>query len=179
MARGGHGLPKVPLWPVMPYPSTSCRRAIPETALWPFQGWPARRAGSLQSSTPPDTPRRTPMGTGLVHSLPENEFWASDTISVHELEKHLYLEDMERGTRTIVPNSEDALQIMHQQPKIHSQDASAIFPIQKIPFRWNKDFMIIYYRVHDLSHSCKYFVGEFVRCSVITCYNTAWGNCEL
>jgi hypothetical protein len=41
-----------------------------------------------------------------------------------------------------------------------AQDASAIFPIQKIPFRWNKDFMTIYHRVQDLSHSSKCFVGE-------------------
>jgi hypothetical protein len=36
---------------------------------------------------------------------------------------------------------------------ILSQDASAIFPIQKILFRWNKDFMTIYHRVHDLSQT--------------------------
>jgi hypothetical protein len=44
MARGCHGLPKVLPWPAMPYPSTPCR------------------AGGLQpSSTPLDTPRRTPI----------------------------------------------------------------------------------------------------------------------
>jgi hypothetical protein len=61
---GGHGLPKVLLGPAMPYPSTPCDRVTHETALWPFQGWPAHRAGVLQLySTPLDTPRRTPMLT--------------------------------------------------------------------------------------------------------------------
>jgi hypothetical protein len=65
MARGGHGLLKSP-GPAMPDPSTPCRRATPEMAepLQPFQGWPARRMGSLRpSSTLLDTPRRTPMST--------------------------------------------------------------------------------------------------------------------
>jgi hypothetical protein len=48
MARGGYGLPKVSLRPVMPYRSTACGRAIPETALQPFQGWPARRVACQQ-----------------------------------------------------------------------------------------------------------------------------------
>jgi hypothetical protein len=62
MAMGGHGLPKVLPGPAMPYPSTPCRQATPITALWPFQGWPAHRAGRLRPfSTPLDTPRRTPM----------------------------------------------------------------------------------------------------------------------
>jgi hypothetical protein len=34
----------------MPYPSTPCRLATPETALRPFQGWPARRVGGLRPS---------------------------------------------------------------------------------------------------------------------------------
>jgi hypothetical protein len=34
MARVGHALPKVSLGPAIPYPSTPCRRATPETALW-------------------------------------------------------------------------------------------------------------------------------------------------
>jgi hypothetical protein len=60
IARGGHGLPKVSPRPDMPYPFTPCRRAIPETALQLFWGWPACRVGSLRlSSTPLDTPRRT------------------------------------------------------------------------------------------------------------------------
>jgi hypothetical protein len=37
MAGGDHGLPKVSLGPAMPYPSTSCGWATPETALRPFQ----------------------------------------------------------------------------------------------------------------------------------------------
>jgi hypothetical protein len=46
MARGGHGLPKV----------------SPGSALRPFLGWPARRAGCQRpSSTLLETPRRTPM----------------------------------------------------------------------------------------------------------------------
>jgi hypothetical protein len=32
MARGGHGLSKVSLWPAMPYPFTPCGRITPETA---------------------------------------------------------------------------------------------------------------------------------------------------
>jgi hypothetical protein len=62
MARVGHGLPKVLLGSAMPDPSTPCRGATSETALWPIQGWPAHRAGGLRpSSTPLDIPRRTPM----------------------------------------------------------------------------------------------------------------------
>jgi hypothetical protein len=56
MARGVRGLPKVSPGPAMPYPSMPCRRATPETALRPFQRWPAHGACSLQtSSTPLDT----------------------------------------------------------------------------------------------------------------------------
>jgi hypothetical protein len=63
MTRGGHELPKVSPGPAKPDPFTSCRQDTPKTALRPFLGWPACRAGSLQSSsTLLDTPRRTPMG---------------------------------------------------------------------------------------------------------------------
>jgi hypothetical protein len=56
------GNPKVSPGPAMPYPSTPYRRTTPETALQPFQGWPAYTAGSLRpSSTSLDTPRRTPI----------------------------------------------------------------------------------------------------------------------
>jgi hypothetical protein len=62
MTRGGRGLPEVSLGPAMPNTYTPCRWATPETALCPFQGWPAHRAGGLRpSSTPFDTPRRTPL----------------------------------------------------------------------------------------------------------------------
>jgi hypothetical protein len=62
MATGGHGLPKVSIRPTMPDPSTPCGRASPETALRPFQGWPASRAGvTWPSSTHLDTPCCTPM----------------------------------------------------------------------------------------------------------------------
>jgi hypothetical protein len=67
MARDCHGLPKVSPRLTMPYPSMPC----PETALWPFQGWPACRAGNLRpSSTPLDIPRRTPMAKQIGRSLP-------------------------------------------------------------------------------------------------------------
>jgi hypothetical protein len=46
MARGIHGLPKVSPGPAMPNPPMPCGRATPETALWPFLGWLAPRAGS-------------------------------------------------------------------------------------------------------------------------------------
>jgi hypothetical protein len=62
IARGGHGLPKVVPGLAMPYPSTPCGRATPETDILLFHGWPARRAGGLRRSfTPLDTPRRAPM----------------------------------------------------------------------------------------------------------------------
>jgi hypothetical protein len=61
MVRGGHGLSKVSPGPAIPNPSTPCGQATPETALRPFRGWPARRAGGLRpSSTPLITPRHTP-----------------------------------------------------------------------------------------------------------------------
>jgi len=62
MARGRHGLPKVSPRPAMLDSSTPSGRATAETALLMFQGWPARKAGSLRlSSSPLDHPRRTPM----------------------------------------------------------------------------------------------------------------------
>jgi hypothetical protein len=43
-------------------PVTTCGRATPTTALWPFQGLSAGRAvGLWPYSTQLDTPRRTPM----------------------------------------------------------------------------------------------------------------------
>ena len=58
--RGIHGLPKVSCGPAMPDPYTPCGRATPQTALRPFGGWPARRAGGLRpSSSCLDTPSRT------------------------------------------------------------------------------------------------------------------------
>jgi hypothetical protein len=81
MARGIHRLPKVSLGPAMPYPSTPFGRATPKTALQPFLGWPACRAGGLRpSSTPLDTPRRT----GLVGAQTERPiiwdmFWQTRT----------------------------------------------------------------------------------------------------
>jgi hypothetical protein len=42
MTRGGHELPKVLLGPAMPYPSTLCGFATPETAFWAFHGWSTR-----------------------------------------------------------------------------------------------------------------------------------------
>jgi hypothetical protein len=50
-ARGGGGLLKLSLEPAMPNSSTPCRQATSETALWPFQGWPAHRVGSLRLSS--------------------------------------------------------------------------------------------------------------------------------
>jgi hypothetical protein len=64
IARGGHGFPKVSLGPAMPYPSTLCRQATPETTLQPFQGWPAAIFYPLGHPTPyayaidSETPRR-------------------------------------------------------------------------------------------------------------------------
>jgi hypothetical protein len=45
MACGGHVLRKVLLGSAMSDPSMPCWRVTSETALWPFQGWPAHRAG--------------------------------------------------------------------------------------------------------------------------------------
>jgi hypothetical protein len=61
-AGGGHGLPKISPKLAMPYTSTPCGRATPETALQSFQVSPTHRAGGLwPSSTPLDTPRVTSM----------------------------------------------------------------------------------------------------------------------
>jgi hypothetical protein len=61
--RGIHGLPKVSPSPVKPNPYTPCGQSTPQTALRPFEGWPACRAGGLRpSSSPLDIPSRT----GLV-----------------------------------------------------------------------------------------------------------------
>jgi hypothetical protein len=59
MARAIHGLPKVSPGPALPYPSTSCRLATPETALKLSLRWPTRRVGGLRAPcTPFDTTRR-------------------------------------------------------------------------------------------------------------------------
>jgi hypothetical protein len=51
----------------MPNPSTSCGRTTPETALQPFQGWLACKAGGLRpSAILLDTPHITPMGVTIV-----------------------------------------------------------------------------------------------------------------
>jgi hypothetical protein len=61
---GGHGLLKVSPGPALRYPSTPCRRATPDRALWPFLGCPTLRVGGLQqSSSLLDTPRHTSMIT--------------------------------------------------------------------------------------------------------------------
>jgi hypothetical protein len=58
------GLPKVSIGPAMFDPSMLCGRATPETALRPFQGMTSRRPGGLRpSSTPLNSPWRTPMVT--------------------------------------------------------------------------------------------------------------------
>jgi hypothetical protein len=63
--RGIHGLPKVSPGPAMPNPYTPCGRVTPQTALRPFWGWPALRAGGLGLSSPPlDTPSRKGLGRG-------------------------------------------------------------------------------------------------------------------
>jgi hypothetical protein len=67
MARGAHELAKVSVEPAMPDPSTPCGCTTSETALRPFQGWPAHRASGLRStSTPLDTPSRAPMWKRVV-----------------------------------------------------------------------------------------------------------------
>jgi hypothetical protein len=68
MAWGGHELPKVSLGPAMPDPSTPCRRATPEAALWPFQGCSARSACSLRPSCALlDPPRPAPVVLPVFH----------------------------------------------------------------------------------------------------------------
>jgi hypothetical protein len=64
--RGIHGPSKA--GPGAPDPSTPCGRATPETALRPFLGSPARRAGGLRlfPTPPPNTPRRTSLLLKLV-----------------------------------------------------------------------------------------------------------------
>jgi len=57
MAKGSHGLCKAKPEPAMPYSFTPCGQVTPETALQPFQEWPARKTGGLQPfSTLLDTP---------------------------------------------------------------------------------------------------------------------------
>jgi hypothetical protein len=73
MARGGHARPKVSPGPTMPYSSMPWGQATPETALWPFQRWPSRRAGALRPScTPYDTPRRAPYLNSSNEQAPAN-----------------------------------------------------------------------------------------------------------
>jgi hypothetical protein len=54
----GHGLYKVSPGPAMPNSFKPCRKATPDSALWSFQWWPARRAGGLH---PLGTPCHMPM----------------------------------------------------------------------------------------------------------------------
>jgi hypothetical protein len=61
----------------MPYPSTPCKQATPETATRLFQGWPAHRAIGLRlSSCPSDTPRRTPMFPSSPSPGTQYTMWA-------------------------------------------------------------------------------------------------------
>jgi hypothetical protein len=53
------------------------------------------------------------------------------------------------------------------------------YPVTKNTVSLEQRYMIIYHWLHDLSHSSKYSVGSFVKCNVITCYNTEWENCVL
>jgi hypothetical protein len=70
MVKGIHILPRVSPGPALPDPSMPCRRVTAETALWPFQGWPARRADGLRpSSTPLDTRR----GADLIELTPYDD----------------------------------------------------------------------------------------------------------
>jgi hypothetical protein len=58
----------------MPNPYTPCGQATPQTALQPFGGWPACRAGGLwPSSSPLDTPSRTGL-LMTIHS-PSTQSW--------------------------------------------------------------------------------------------------------
>jgi hypothetical protein len=74
MARGDYGFLKVPQGTAMADPSKPCGRVSPKTAVsgvaWPFQGWPAHRAGGLrQSSTlfhPTPTMKRVFMHIGQI-----------------------------------------------------------------------------------------------------------------
>jgi hypothetical protein len=58
MARGGHGLSKVSLGPVVPYPFTPYGQATLRAVL----ALPTRKVGGLRpASTPLDAPRHTPI----------------------------------------------------------------------------------------------------------------------
>jgi hypothetical protein len=89
MARGGHGLIKVSLGPVMPDHYMPCQQATPEMDLQPFQGWPTCRAGGPQpSSTLLDIPYRTPKVTGhkvcyLFFFSRQNRFTLEEEIRKH------------------------------------------------------------------------------------------------
>jgi hypothetical protein len=61
--------------PAKPNPYTPCGRATPQTALRPFGGWPARRAGGLRpSSSPLDTPSRTGLHLDIRTRFVQGEF---------------------------------------------------------------------------------------------------------
>jgi hypothetical protein len=66
MAQGDHGLPKVSVRPTMPDLSTPSGLAT----LQLYQGWPTRRAGGQRlTSSPLDTPRRTPMPSASCSAI--------------------------------------------------------------------------------------------------------------
>jgi hypothetical protein len=87
MARGGHGLPKV---------SPGLRHALPFYALWAGHPWKglvavsgvARLQGGRPSSTPLDTPRRTPMipdrRRGDSSEAPEDEKRKTKKTKIYE-----------------------------------------------------------------------------------------------
>jgi hypothetical protein len=86
MARGGHGLSTVLLGSAMPYPSMPCGLATPEMA--------SCEVGDLRpSSTPLDTPRRTPMiltlrfigdnSSGAILKLPEDVLEGNRGVGQH------------------------------------------------------------------------------------------------
>jgi hypothetical protein len=66
MGRGIDGLPKVSLGPALPDPSMPCGQDTPETALWPFWGWSASRAGTCGHLLPPWIPHAVQACTSLT-----------------------------------------------------------------------------------------------------------------
>jgi hypothetical protein len=61
-----HGLHKVLLGPALPYYSTTCEAATPETAVQLFQEWlPEGQAACNCLTTPLDTPAHRPLSKTL------------------------------------------------------------------------------------------------------------------
>jgi hypothetical protein len=101
----------------MPYLSTSCKRATPETAIKPFQGWPACRAGCPAAIF-------FPFGHPMLHACTNNR----DTKTSRRNSEFVAIEATTYATR-VEPHSPKV-----NRPTWTTRDSSLRPPPTRIPW---------------------------------------------